>query len=150
MLLGPLRLLLCTFCVSCTCKWTYFLYKNLRICVRSCNFSFHKTTLISTGKVSAHLYRHWGYVQAVRPTGGVRGIALLFLDHGTRTGWRESVTPQPLFTHGKDPVPIVQEAGWAPGPVWIGVENFAPTRIRTRTVQPVASRYTDYATRPIR
>jgi len=23
-------------------------------------------------------------------------------------------------TSGKDPVPIVQEAGWAPGPVWKG------------------------------
>jgi len=23
-------------------------------------------------------------------------------------------------TAGKDPVPIVQEAGWAPGPVWMG------------------------------
>ena len=48
---------------------------------------------------------------------------------------------------GKDPVPIVQEAGWAPGPVWTGTENLAPTGIRSRTVQPVASRYTDYATR---
>jgi hypothetical protein len=34
------------------------------------------------------------------------------------------------FTHGKDPVPIVQEAGWAPGPVWIGAENLVPTGIR--------------------
>jgi len=23
-------------------------------------------------------------------------------------------------TPGKDPVPIVQEAGWAPGPIWTG------------------------------
>ena len=30
------------------------------------------------------------------------------------------------FTPGKDPVPIVQEAGWAPGPVWTGAENLAP------------------------
>ena len=29
-----------------------------------------------------------------------------------------SSTPRPHFTPGKDPVPIVQEAGWAPGPVW--------------------------------
>jgi hypothetical protein len=35
------------------------------------------------------------------------------------------------FTAGKDPVPIVQEAGWAPGPVWIGAENLAPTGIRS-------------------
>ena len=26
----------------------------------------------------------------------------------------------------KDPVPIVQEAEWAPGPVWTGAENLAP------------------------
>ena len=31
------------------------------------------------------------------------GIALLFLDHGTRKGWGVSVTPRPLFTPGKDP-----------------------------------------------
>jgi hypothetical protein len=35
------------------------------------------------------------------------------------------------FTPGKDPVTIVQEAGWAPGPVWIGAENLAPTGIRS-------------------
>ena len=32
--------------------------------------------------------------------------------------------------HGKDQVPIVQEAGRAPGPVWTGAENLAPTGIR--------------------
>ena len=47
------------------------------------------------------------------------------------------------FTPGKDPVPIVQEAGWAQGPVWIGVENLAPTGIRSPNLP--ASRYTDYA-----
>ena len=33
------------------------------------------------------------------------------------------------FTLGKDPVPIVQEAGWAPGPVWTGAEYLALTGI---------------------
>jgi hypothetical protein len=42
------------------------------------------------------------------------------------------------FTPGKDPVPIVQEAGWAPGPVWKGAENLAHTGIQSRTFQPVA------------
>ena len=59
---------------------------------------------------------------------GSRGIALPFLDHGTRRGWGVSVTPRPLFTSGKDPVPIIQEAGWAPGPVWTGAENLDPHR----------------------
>ena len=31
-----------------------------------------------------------------------------------------SSTPQPHFTFGKGPVPILQEAGWALGPVWTG------------------------------
>jgi hypothetical protein len=39
--------------------------------------------------------------------------------------------PRPLSTPGKDPVPIIQEAGWALGPVWTGAENLAPTGIRS-------------------
>ena len=49
-----------------------------------------------------------------------RGIVLLFHDHSTRRGWVVSSTPWPHFTPGKDPVPILQEAGWAPGPIWTG------------------------------
>ena len=30
-----------------------------------------------------------------------------------------------------DPVPIAQEAGWTPGPVWTGAEILAPTGIRS-------------------
>ena len=48
------------------------------------------------------------------------------------------------FTPGKDPAPIVQEVGWAPGPVWTGAENLAlPPGFDTRIVQYVAGRYTD-------
>ena len=50
-----------------------------------------------------------------------RGIALLFHDRGTRRGWVLS-TPRPHFISGKEPVPILQEAGWAPGPVWTGFD----------------------------
>ena len=49
-----------------------------------------------------------------------RGTALLFHDRGTRRGWVVSSTPQPHFTRGKNPVPILQEGGWAPAPVWTG------------------------------
>ena len=49
-----------------------------------------------------------------------KGIALLFHDRGIRRGWVVSSTPRPHFTPGKDPVPILKEAGWAPGPVWTG------------------------------
>ena len=48
-----------------------------------------------------------------------------------RWGWVVSTTPRPLYPQ-KDPVPIVLEAGWAPGPVWTGAENLSPTRIRSQ------------------
>ena len=59
---------------------------------------------------------------------GSRGIALPFHDHGTRRGWGVSVTPRPLFTPWKQPVPTVQEAWWAPGPVWTGAALFVAHR----------------------
>ena len=63
------------------------------------------------------------------------------MTNGSRRGQRHA--PAALYPV-KDPVPIVQEAGWAPGPVRTGAENLALTAgIDPRTVQPVASRYTD-------
>ena len=60
--------------------------------------------------------------------------------------WVVNATPPPgRFTPGKDRVPIVQEVGWAPGTVWTGAKNLAPppTGLDPRTVQRVASHYTD-------
>ena len=62
---------------------------------------------------------------------GSRGIALLFLDLGTEDGDGWSAPRPGRFAPGKDPVPIVQGAGWAPGPVWTGAENLTPTGIRS-------------------
>jgi hypothetical protein len=42
--------------------------------------------------------------------------------------------PWPLSTHGKDPVPIVQEAGWATKLYWTGAENLAPSGITLQCV----------------
>jgi hypothetical protein len=88
-------------------------------------------------------YCYWEYkcrectiVQALRLcTGrtahrGNRGIALLFHDHSTRRGEGSASCHGQLFTPGKDPVPIVQEVGWAPGSVSTGAENLAPTGFR--------------------
>jgi hypothetical protein len=60
-----------------------------------------------------------------------RSIALLFHGLGTRRGLVVRSTHRPHFTPGRDPVPIVEEAGWAPEPVWTGAENIAPTGIRS-------------------
>ena len=42
-----------------------------------------------------------------------------------------NATPRPLYPRDKNPVPIVQEAGWAPGPVWTGAGNLVITGIRS-------------------
>jgi hypothetical protein len=44
-------------------------------------------------------------------------------------------TSRPLYPRDTDTVPIIQEAGWIPVPVWMDVENLAPTGIRSPTPQ---------------
>jgi len=61
-----------------------------------------------------------------------RGIAPPFHDPprlGGRVGGQHHAPA--ALPSGKDPVPIVQKAGWAPGPVWKGPENLNPARIRS-------------------
>jgi hypothetical protein len=61
------------------------------------------------------------------PKGEKRYRSTLSLTSQLDWGWRS--TPRTgRFTPGNDPVPIVQEAGWAPGPVWTGANNLAPHR----------------------
>jgi len=40
-----------------------------------------------------------------------------FFDLGARLKWVVNAKPRPLYLGERDPVPIVQKAGWAPGPV---------------------------------
>jgi hypothetical protein len=49
-----------------------------------------------------------------------RGIALLFHDRGTRRGVSGQQHASAALNPGKEPVPILPEAGWAPGLVWTG------------------------------
>jgi len=77
-----------------------------------------------------------------------RGRALLFFDHSTRRGWWVSVMPRPLFTPGKTRYPLYRRLG---GPQCRSgvVRIFShPPGFDPRTFQPVASRYTDWATLP--
>ena len=83
---------------------------------KNCNSSATTVTVYYIIKVKVKWSRYrLGVAQRVG-----RGIALLFHDRGTRRRWVVSSTPRPPFNPGKDPVPILQEAGWAPGPVWTG------------------------------
>jgi len=46
-------------------------------------------------------------------------------------GWVVNATPRLLYPRERDPVPIVWEAGLAPGPDWTGGEYLAPSGIRS-------------------
>ena len=60
-----------------------------------------------------------------------RGIALLFHDQRHFKGVRgQRHAPAAIYPRER-PGNIVQEDGWAPGPVWTGAENLALTGIRS-------------------
>ena len=71
-----------------------------------------------------------------------RGIALLFHDRGTRRGSVVSSTPRSHFTLGKTRYPFYRRLGGPQGQSG-QAENLVPTGIRSRTVKPVASHYTN-------
>ena len=84
------------------------------------DYSLYITTiLIIYGHLKGEKVKWSHYRPGVAQRVG-RGIALLFHDCSTRRGWVVSSTPRPHFTPRKDPVHILQEAGWAPGLVWMG------------------------------
>jgi hypothetical protein len=54
---------------------------------------------------------------------GSRGIVLPTFNVGAMWVWVVSATPWPLYPRETGRVPILQEAGCAPGPVWTGVRK---------------------------
>jgi hypothetical protein len=68
--------------------------------------------------------------QAMKAQRESKGKLLIF-NLGGRWGWVVNTTPRPLYPRERDPVPIVQEAGWNPGPIRTGAEHLDPTRIRS-------------------
>jgi hypothetical protein len=60
---------------------------------------------------------------------GSRGKLCSMFNLSVRWGWVVNATPRPLYPRERDPGFTVKEAGWAPGPVWMGVENLAPRQV---------------------
>jgi hypothetical protein len=74
---------------------------------------------------------------------GGRGIALLFPDHGARRRWMVSTTPRPLYLWER--LGTHCTGGWVGPRAGLDVceKSRPPPGFDPRTVQPVASRYTD-------
>jgi len=79
---------------------------------------------------------------------GSRSIALLFLDHDTRRGEGSASRPGRSLSPGKIRYPLYRRLGGPQGRSGQMWRISPPLRFDPRTVQPVANRYTEYATRP--
>ena len=78
------------------------------------------------------------------PTGRAEVQRYSFFNLGTRSGRVTNATRRPLYPRERDPAPVLQEAGCAPEPVG-RVRKISPSPgFDPRSIQPVASRYTDY------
>jgi len=75
---------------------------------------------------------------------GSRGIALLFLDHSTRRGEGSASRPGRSLPPGKTRCPLYRRLCGPQGRSAQVRKISLPPGFDPRTVQPVASRYTDY------
>jgi hypothetical protein len=111
------------------------------------NIIDYKNNARNKGKVKCTLVQALRLCTGRTAHSGSKGIALPFHDHGTRRGEWSASRPGRNLPPGKTRYPLYIKLG---GPqVRSGrPENLAPPGFDPRTVQPVLSRYTDWATRP--
>jgi hypothetical protein len=82
-------------------------------------------------------------IQTTKGLEGSSGIPLLILNLGARRGWVVSTTPRPLYPRER---PGTHCTGGLMGPragLDVREKSRPPPGFDPRTVQPVASRYTD-------
>jgi hypothetical protein len=130
-----------------TLLWYFYLLKDLEVIeLQTCLTEITFISSYQRFQVKVKLSRYtprWH-------VGSEEVYLLLFLVLGTRREWGIGSTPWPPFIPGEPRVPIVQEAGWAPEPVWTQRQeekSSAHVGDRTPALQSVASHYTDWATR---
>ena len=88
------------------------------------------------------------YNRPLRPRGWVDLQPYPFMTSALRWGWVVSATSRPLYARGKTRYPLYRRMGRPQGRSG-RVRKISPSPgFDPRTVQPVASRYTDWATRP--
>jgi len=111
--------------------------------------TYRKTSSRIIGKVKCTLVQALRLCTGCTAHRGSRGIALLFHDHGTRRGEGSASRPGRSLPQGKTRYPLCRRLR-GPQARSGQVRKISPSPgFNPRTVQPVASRYTDYATRPL-
>jgi len=101
----------------------------------------------SKGKVEP-LYRHSGSVQTLRPTGGVEVWLYYFLAKVLEDGYESASCPGRSLPTRKTPYPLYRRLDGPQDRSGQVRKISPPPGFDPRTVQPLASRYTDWATGP--
>ena len=96
------------------------------------------------------LFKQVGFtlLQATKALRDSRGIAYSIFDLGTRRDEGSASRPGRPLPPGKTQYPFKRRLGGLQGESGQVPKISPPTSFDPRTVQPVGSRYTDYATRP--
>jgi hypothetical protein len=94
------------------------------------------------------VYRHWGSVQAVRPIGGVQVYLYSSMTTALEGVEGSASCPGRSLPLGKTRCPMYRRLGGPEGRSGQVRKISPPPGFDPRTVQHVASRYTDWATRP--
>ena len=109
--------------------------------------SFFQLPCIVKKKVKCTLVQALGSVQAVRPTEGVQVWLYSFLTTALEGGEGSASRPGRSLLPGKTRYPLYRRLGGPQGRFGQVRKISPPPGFDPRTVQPVTSRYTDYATR---
>jgi len=115
-------------------KFTLFLDKTLRLDKVKVMCTLVQALRLCTGRTA----RRWS-----------RGIALLFLDYGTRRGEGSASRPGRFLPPEKTWYPVYRRLGGPQGRSGQVQKISSPPGFDPRTAQSVASRYADHATRPL-
>jgi hypothetical protein len=92
----------------------------------------------------ALLYRHWGSVQAVRPIGGLEVYPYSFMTTTLEGGVGSESRPGRSLPPGKTRYPLYRRLGGPQGRSGQVRKMSPPPGFDPRTIEPVASRYTDW------
>jgi hypothetical protein len=143
----------CWRCLSCQSVTTWEMHRCIyRILADGLNRDLHgyfyftqsKGKIIPVSKVKLSRYTPW------KRLGETRYSSYAYLTSALDGGESWASRPGRALPQGKGPpVPIGQDAGWAPEPVWtqrLEVKSSASVGDRTLVVQSVVSHYTDWAT----
>ena len=83
---------------------------------------------MSSSVIEMHVHLIKLKVQKVKFALGVEVLIYSFFNLCEKWVWVVNVTPRPLYSRKKDTVTLIQETGWAPGPVWTDAEKSRPNR----------------------